>query len=232
MVDPRSVHWIAVKHILRYIKGTMDYGLVYECRGSVQLAGFTYVDCVGCVEDRKSTSSCCFNIGSGVVSWFNTNQNSVALNSVEAKYMAAILDACEGMWLRKLLPRLFKCELEATVVHYDKSKWHQAIWKSSVPWPEQTHWYPVLLPERLCTERNHSVGVHSKRWVDGKYFHQGTLQTQFCEVQRQVGVAIESLPRWEGVLESGNKESLLALHVFLHARETLNRKPNVLKCFS
>ena len=44
MVDPRRVDWTAVKHILRYIRGTVEYGLVYECRGSVQLAGFIDVD--------------------------------------------------------------------------------------------------------------------------------------------------------------------------------------------
>ena len=40
MVDPRRVHWTTAKHILRYIRGTVEYGLVYEFRGSVQLAGF------------------------------------------------------------------------------------------------------------------------------------------------------------------------------------------------
>ena len=68
MVDPQRVHWTTAKHILRYISGTMEYGLVYEHRGSVQLAGFIDVDWAGCVEDRKSTSGCWFNIGSGVVS--------------------------------------------------------------------------------------------------------------------------------------------------------------------
>ena len=119
MVDPRRVHWTAAKHILRYIRGIVEYELVYEHRGSVQLVGFTNVDQARCVEDRKSTSSCCFSIGSGVVSWFSRKQNSVALSSTEAEYMAASMDACEGMWLRKLLAGLFECELEATVVHCD-----------------------------------------------------------------------------------------------------------------
>ena len=119
MVDPRRVHWTVAKHILRYIRGTMEYGLVYERRGTVQLAGFTDVDWAGCVEDRKSTSGCCFSIGSGVVSWFSRKQKSIALRSTEAEYMAASMVACEGMGLRKLLAGLFECELEVTVVHYD-----------------------------------------------------------------------------------------------------------------
>ena len=108
-----------VKHILHYIRVTLEYGLVYESRGSVQLAGFTDVDWVRCVEDRKSTSGCCFSIGSRVVSWFSMKQKSVGLHSIEAEYMASSMAACEGMWLRKLLAGLFECELEATAVHCD-----------------------------------------------------------------------------------------------------------------
>ena len=74
MVDNRRVHWTAAKHILRYIRGTVEYGLVYERKGNVHLASFTDVDWEGCVEDQKSTSGCCFNIGSGVISWFNGKQ--------------------------------------------------------------------------------------------------------------------------------------------------------------
>ena len=118
MVDPRRVHWTAAKRILRYIRGTVEYGLVYECRGSVELAGFTDVDWARCVEDRKSTSSC-FSTGSGVVSWFNRKQKSVALSSAKVEYMAASMAACEGMWLRKSLSGLFECELEATIFHCD-----------------------------------------------------------------------------------------------------------------
>ena len=51
MVDPWRVHWTAAKHIFCYIRGTMEYGLVYECRGSVQLAGFIDDELEGCVED-------------------------------------------------------------------------------------------------------------------------------------------------------------------------------------
>ena len=51
MVDPRRVHWTTARHVLRYIRGTVEYGLVYERMGSVQLAGFTNVDWARCVED-------------------------------------------------------------------------------------------------------------------------------------------------------------------------------------
>ena len=91
------------KHILCYIIGTMEYGLVYERKGSIQLVGFTDADWEECVEDRKSTSGCYFSIGSRVVSWFSRKQKSVALSLTEAEYMATNMAACEGMWLRKFL---------------------------------------------------------------------------------------------------------------------------------
>jgi hypothetical protein len=44
IVDPRRLHWITVKHVLCYHRGTVEYGLLYERSGGVRLAGFTDVD--------------------------------------------------------------------------------------------------------------------------------------------------------------------------------------------
>ena len=44
MVDPQRVHWMDMKHILHYIRGIVDYGLVCECRGGVQLEYFKDAD--------------------------------------------------------------------------------------------------------------------------------------------------------------------------------------------
>ena len=81
MVETQIVHWMAAKHILRYIIGTVVYGLVYERTGSVQLTISTDIDWEGCVEGNGSTSGCCFSIGSRVVSWLSKKQKSAALSS-------------------------------------------------------------------------------------------------------------------------------------------------------
>ena len=91
MCEPRKVHWVAAKHILRYLQGTVDYGLDYRQGDGVRLVGYTDSDWAGCASDRKSTSGCCFGLGSAVVSWFSRKQQSVALSSAEAEYMAASL---------------------------------------------------------------------------------------------------------------------------------------------
>ena len=57
MTDLRHVHWIAAKHVLRYLHGTTRYGLRYTSGGSVTLSGYTDSDWAGSVVDRKSTSA-------------------------------------------------------------------------------------------------------------------------------------------------------------------------------
>jgi hypothetical protein len=119
MVEPRRVHWVAAKHVLRYLRGTVDYGLSYVQGDGVRLMGYTDSDWAGSAVDRKSTSGCCFSLGSTVVSWFSRKQKSVALSSAEAEYMAASQASCEAIWLHKLLIGLFGQKLQSTIIHCD-----------------------------------------------------------------------------------------------------------------
>jgi hypothetical protein len=68
MVEPRHVHWMAAKHMLRYVRGTIGYGLRYVSGGDVKLQGYTDFDWAGSAADRKSTSGCCFSLGSCMIS--------------------------------------------------------------------------------------------------------------------------------------------------------------------
>jgi hypothetical protein len=119
MVEPRRVHWVSAKHVLRYLQGTVDYGLDYVRGDGVRLAGYADSDWAGSASDRRSTSGCCFGFGSAIVSWLSRKQKSVALSSAEAEYMAANLASCEALWLRKLLCGLFDAELSPTVIYCD-----------------------------------------------------------------------------------------------------------------
>jgi hypothetical protein len=114
MVESRQVHWVAAKHVLRYLRGTVGFGLRYVGGDGVRLHGYSDSDWAGSAVDRKSTSGGCFSLGSTVVSWFSRKQTSVALSSAEAEYMAASLASCEAIWLRKLLAGLSGQVLEPT----------------------------------------------------------------------------------------------------------------------
>jgi hypothetical protein len=57
------------KHILRYLRGTLNYGLRYASNSDVQLHGFTDSVWAGSADDRKSTSGIYFSLGSAMISW-------------------------------------------------------------------------------------------------------------------------------------------------------------------
>ena len=107
LTDPRHVHLIAAKHVLRYLKGIVDYGLKYDANQKINLEGYVDSHWVGSAIDMKSTSGCCFSMGSGVISWFSRKQSCVALSMAEAEYVASCSTSGEVVWLRKLLSDLF-----------------------------------------------------------------------------------------------------------------------------
>ena len=78
MVEPRRVHWIAAKHVLRHLAGIVDYGLDYRRSDGIRLVGYIDSDWEGSVADQKSTSRCCFSLGSAAVSWFNHKHKSIS----------------------------------------------------------------------------------------------------------------------------------------------------------
>jgi hypothetical protein len=119
MVKPTNIFWKVGKHVLIYPRGTSEYGLWYRQTNEVKFHGFMDVDWAGSPTDRKSTSGGIFSIKSTAVSWYSRKQRSVVLSSVEAKYMEASQDACEAIWMRKILVGLFGSHLEPRVVHCD-----------------------------------------------------------------------------------------------------------------
>jgi hypothetical protein len=119
LVEPRHVHLVAAKHVMRYLKGTIDCGLSYDGDHDFTLSGYTDADWAGSVSDRKSTSGCCFSLGSAMISWQSRKQSSIALSTAEAEYIVACSASCKAIWLRKLLTGLFDLEMKATMILCD-----------------------------------------------------------------------------------------------------------------
>jgi hypothetical protein len=79
-VEPRHENWIVAKNFLRYIRGTLNYGLIYTASSDIQLHGFTDSDWAGSVEDRKNTSGMCFSLGCAMIYWGRRKQKYVTLS--------------------------------------------------------------------------------------------------------------------------------------------------------
>ena len=73
--NPKENHMMAIKRIMRYLKGTEDYGLRDKIGGNLDLKVFTDADWAGSIDDRKITSGGAFFLGKRLVSWTSKKQN-------------------------------------------------------------------------------------------------------------------------------------------------------------
>jgi hypothetical protein len=119
LVEPRHVHLVVAKHVMSYLKGTIDCGLNYDGDHNFTLSGYTDADWAGSVFERKITSRCFFSLGSAVISWQSRKQFNIALSTTKAKYIVACFVSCKAIWLRKLSTSLFDLEMEATMILCD-----------------------------------------------------------------------------------------------------------------
>ena len=89
--------------IIRYVNGTLDYGLWYSKDSKACLAGYLDADWVGSMDDRKSTLGGCFYLGNNLVSWMSKKQNFVSLSTAEVEYITAGSCCTQLLWMKKLL---------------------------------------------------------------------------------------------------------------------------------
>lgn len=95
MEKPTVLHKNAVKYILRYVKGTLDFGLVYSKNsGNNVLVGYFDSDLAGQTDDRRSTGGMVFYLNDSVITWVSQKERCVALSSCEAEFIAATAAAC------------------------------------------------------------------------------------------------------------------------------------------
>ncbi|KAK9053340.1 hypothetical protein SSX86_029973 [Deinandra increscens subsp. villosa] len=106
MQEPREAHLKAVKHIIRYIKGTVKYGLLYKSGERGDLQGYSDTNHMMDTDDGRSTSGDVFFYNKSLVSWHSQKQKTVALSSCEAEFMAATTAACQALWLAGFLEEL------------------------------------------------------------------------------------------------------------------------------
>ena len=102
--NPGMQHWKAVQHLFQYLKGSLDYKLVYGPTDSPQLfTTYTDADHGGNPDNGHSTGGYAIIIGGAAVSWSSRLQSVVSLSTTEAEYIAAVEAGKEIIWMRNLL---------------------------------------------------------------------------------------------------------------------------------
>nr|GEZ05101.1 ribonuclease H-like domain-containing protein [Tanacetum cinerariifolium] len=121
MHDPREPHFSALKRILRYVRGTLSYGLQLYSSTTSTLVAYSDADWAGCPTTRRSTSGYCVFLGNNLFSWSSKRQFTISRSSAEAKYRGVTNAVAETCWLRNLLRELHTPLSTATLVYCDNS---------------------------------------------------------------------------------------------------------------
>ena len=102
--NPGLAHWTIVKHILKYLRRTKDYMLVYSSTDLI-LVGVTDYDFQSNRDSRKLTFGYVFPLGGGAVSWRSIKQSRIADSTTKAEYVVALEATKKVVWLRKIPAR-------------------------------------------------------------------------------------------------------------------------------
>ncbi|GKB81164.1 ribonuclease H-like domain-containing protein [Tanacetum coccineum] len=130
MHDPREPYFSALKRILCYVRGTLDYGLQLFSYFTIDLVAYPDADWAGCPTTRRLTSGYYVFLGNNLLSWSAKHQPTLSRSSVEAEYHGVANAVAETCWLRNLLRELHTSLSSATLVYCDNVS---AVYLSSNP---------------------------------------------------------------------------------------------------
>ncbi|GJY18856.1 ribonuclease H-like domain-containing protein [Tanacetum coccineum] len=130
MHDPREPHLSTLKRILRYVQGTLNYGLQLFSSSTTDLVAYSDADWAGCPTTRRSTSGYCVFLGNNLLSWSAKRQPTLSRSSTEAEYRGVANAIAETCWLRNLLRELHNPLSSAMLVYCDNVS---AVYLSSNP---------------------------------------------------------------------------------------------------
>ncbi|XP_050908537.1 secreted RxLR effector protein 161-like [Lathyrus oleraceus] len=101
--NPCMDDWKAAKKVLRYLKGTKYYMLMYRQMDNLDVIGYSDSNFAGCVDSRKSTSGYMFMMADGAISWRSTKQTLVATSTMEAEFVSCFEATSHGVCLKSFI---------------------------------------------------------------------------------------------------------------------------------
>ena len=118
MSKPGRDHWLAVKWIMRYVKGALGLNLTFAKGEDFKVRGYCDSDYASDMDRSRSITGYVFTVGGNAVSWSSSLYKVVALSTTEAEYMALSDAVREGIWLKGICKEL-KLSDEEIEVHCD-----------------------------------------------------------------------------------------------------------------
>eukprot|EP00253_Pinus_taeda_P032169 PITA_32169 len=164
--EPHELHWNAAKRILRYVQGTITYGIHYAANCSLNLIGFTDSDWAGDTIDRKSTSGYVLSLGSGPICWSSKKQAAIALSSVEVEYRGVVNATIQAIWLQHFIFELGISVHHPTVIWCD----NQSTLK--------------FCRDPVQQQRTKHIEIHMH--FIRELIHDGIIDLQYCPSSEQI----------------------------------------------
>ncbi|SGY43790.1 BQ5605_C001g00061 [Microbotryum silenes-dioicae] len=103
--QPGPEHWTAIKHVLRYIKGTLDLGLTYR-KTNQPLHGYSDANWGACLTTSRSTMGYAFILSGAAIAWCSKREHRVAKSTTDAEYLSLSYASGDAIHLSELLSEL------------------------------------------------------------------------------------------------------------------------------
>ncbi|GKV39929.1 hypothetical protein SLEP1_g47623 [Rubroshorea leprosula] len=121
MSSPTQVQLSVAKRVLKYVNGTIDYGIWFIKNDHGCLLGYSDSDWAGSIDDDISTFGYLFQFGSGVFCWNSCKQEVVAQSTIEAKFISALEASNHAIWLRKMLSDMGQPQFDPSLIYVDNT---------------------------------------------------------------------------------------------------------------
>ncbi|KAG8489058.1 hypothetical protein CXB51_017051 [Gossypium anomalum] len=121
MHAPTNLHLVALKRILRYLRGTLSYGLLFRRSERLSLVGYADANWGLDFDDHRSTTGFCVYYGHTPISWCSKKQQVVSRSTAEAEYRSLAAATSDVAWLTSLLTELKLSSIDPPIVWCDNS---------------------------------------------------------------------------------------------------------------
>ena len=185
---PKVSHAAALKQVLRYLKGTLSLGLVFQRAEGVELLGYSDSSHNIGEDDGRSTTGHIFYLNACPITWCSQKQETVALSSCEAECMAATEAAKQAIWLQELLEEVTENEVQKVMIRID-NKSAIALTKNPVFHGRSKHIHKRYHFIRECVE-NEQVDVQHIPGTEQKadILTKALGRIKFKEMRELVGI--------------------------------------------
>nr|GEW95939.1 zinc finger, CCHC-type [Tanacetum cinerariifolium] len=189
MQEPREQHMKAIRQVLRYIKGTLNFGISYYKKVGCKLLGYSDSSYGINIDGGKGTTGIVFYFGNSTISWSSQKQPTVALSSCESEFMAATAaTACQALWLQRLLNALTSWKEEKVTIIVD-NKSAIALMKNPVFHGRSKHIDIRYHFIRECVEKNQIEVEHiSGDLQRADILTKALARIKFAEMRELLGV--------------------------------------------